>query len=246
MRRVRDHIRSNFVAYVALVLLAGSASALQGRNTVYSDDIVDGEVKKPDLGANAVSGEKIRDGEIGNTDLALDAVSGTQVVNESLGGADVTDESVTGVDVDIVDGSDIAEDTLGEVPEARVAGRGRSAEGGTCNPETAGYVSCAAVSIELPAHGRLFVHGFGNGRTEANTDLAFGDCALYTSATGGYPYTVRVNADDTSGGEFGISIVTDPIGPGTVSVEVHCNELAPPGGILYRNVGVSAFQIGPS
>lgn len=245
MRRLRDHVRSNVVGYVALLILAGSATALEGKNTVYSDDIVDGEVRKPDLGRGAVRTEHIRDGDVDGTDLAADSVDGTKIDNGSLDGGAVADESLNGADVDSVTGDDIDEGTLSEVPRARVAGRGRSAEGGSCNPESGGYVSCVAVSLDLPALGRVFVHGFGNGRTESNTDEAYGDCAIYTSATGGFPETVRVNADDTSGGEFGISLVTGPIGPGVVSIEVHCNEVAP-GGILYRNVGVSAFQIGAS
>ena len=245
MRRLRAHIRSNAVGYVALLILAGSATALEGKNTVYSDDIVDGEVKKPDLALGAVRTEHILDGQVDHTDLAPDSLNGAKVADATLDGGAFADDSITGVDVDTVSGDDIAEDSLGEVPRARVAGRGRSAEGGSCNPENAGYVSCVQVSIDLPASGRVFVHGFGNGRPEANTSQGFGDCAIYTSATGGYPSTVRVNSDTSSGGEFGISLVTDPVGPGTVSFELHCNEVAP-GGILYRNVGVSAFQIGPS
>jgi hypothetical protein len=61
LRRIRDHFRSNVVAYVALFLAlsTGSAVALDGSNTVFSDDIVNGEVENPDLGAKAVNGPKI-------------------------------------------------------------------------------------------------------------------------------------------------------------------------------------------
>ena len=245
MRRIRDHVRSNLVGYIALVLISGTAVALPGKNTVFSDDIVNGEVKKSDVDRNAITSGKILDGTVGNADLAPDAIDGTKTLDESLSGADVGDDTLTGTDVGSVGGADIDESTLGEVPEAFVAGRGRMNQGGTCDPESTGYVACVSVTFDLPVNGRVFVHGYGNGRTESDSDHAFGDCAIYTSATGGFPQTVRINADDNTGGEFGISLVTNAIGPGSVTFRVDCNQVAP-GAIQYRNVGISAVQIGAS
>jgi hypothetical protein len=50
-KAIRNHIRSNLIGYIALffALSTGSAVALNGSNTVFSDDIVDGQVKSPDL-----------------------------------------------------------------------------------------------------------------------------------------------------------------------------------------------------
>jgi hypothetical protein len=63
------------LAAIALfVALGGSAAALSGRNTVFSDDITNHEVKKPDLDANSVTGGK--------------------VVNDSLTGSDVAESSL--------------------------------------------------------------------------------------------------------------------------------------------------------
>ena len=55
--RIRNQIRSNVIGFLALLLVlsTGSALALNGSDTVFSDDIVNGEVKAPDLGANAVN-----------------------------------------------------------------------------------------------------------------------------------------------------------------------------------------------
>jgi hypothetical protein len=52
MRRVRERLTfANIVSSVALFLAlgGGTAVALNGANTVFSDDIVNGEVKSPDL-----------------------------------------------------------------------------------------------------------------------------------------------------------------------------------------------------
>src|SRR3954464_8966190 len=54
-RRILGHLRSHVVAYVALFFaLTGSAAALTGQNTVFSDDITNGEVKSADIGGGEV------------------------------------------------------------------------------------------------------------------------------------------------------------------------------------------------
>ena len=59
--RIRNHLRSNVVGYIALffVLTGGTAYALDGSNTVFSDDIVNGEVKAADLGTDSVTSSRI-------------------------------------------------------------------------------------------------------------------------------------------------------------------------------------------
>jgi hypothetical protein len=52
MRRIRRHLSfANVVSVIALFIAisGGTAVALTGSNTVFSDDIVDGQVKSPDL-----------------------------------------------------------------------------------------------------------------------------------------------------------------------------------------------------
>src|SRR5438034_1028070 len=94
--RIRDHLRSNVVGYVALffVLTGGTAYALDGSNTVFSDDIVNGEVKTADidtgsvtngkLGTDAVKSNKILDGSVKNADLEANSVDSSNVVDNSL------------------------------------------------------------------------------------------------------------------------------------------------------------------
>lgn len=68
------------VAVIALVSgLAGTAVALQGRNSVKSDDIAPGAVKGTDIAKRAVKGAK----------LASDSVAGAKIRNGSIGAQDL-------------------------------------------------------------------------------------------------------------------------------------------------------------
>ena len=89
---MRNHIRSNVIGYVAL-FFALSSSALAA-NTVFSEDIVNGEVKTADLATVAVTGPKIRADAVNNAKLADDAVTSTEILDGSVTGADVLDGDV--------------------------------------------------------------------------------------------------------------------------------------------------------
>jgi hypothetical protein len=100
--RIRNHIRANVLGFLALflVLSTGSAVALNGSNTVFSDDIVNGEVKTPDLGANAVASGKIADGQVTTADLGANSVSAGKIAGNAVNSSKVADNSLTGVDID--------------------------------------------------------------------------------------------------------------------------------------------------
>jgi hypothetical protein len=63
---------ANVVASLALflALTGGTALALSGSNTVFSDDIVDGQVKKPDLADGSVGSKQLTDGSVAGVDLS--------------------------------------------------------------------------------------------------------------------------------------------------------------------------------
>ena len=83
--RMRNHLRSNIVGYVALffALSLGTAWAVQ-KNSIKSKHIAPGQVKEADLGDGAVSGDK----------LAPNSVDGSKVIDDSLKGADVDESSL--------------------------------------------------------------------------------------------------------------------------------------------------------
>ena len=124
MSRIRAHLTyANVIATVALflVLSGGTAVALTGSNTVFSDDIVDDQVSSADVRNDTLNG-----GGLTAADLRP----------ASVGSSEVKDDAVTGIDVD--------ESTFGVVPEASHATNsdklgGRGAQGyqrrviGTCD-----------------------------------------------------------------------------------------------------------------
>jgi hypothetical protein len=89
-----------------LVLTGGVAYAA---NTVFSSDIVDGEVKTADIGNNQVRGADVR-----NDDLAGGGLTGADIALNTLRSEDIADGGVQGIDVqnDTLTGSKIAEGTL--------------------------------------------------------------------------------------------------------------------------------------
>ena len=97
--RIRQHIRSNVVGYVSLfVALSGTAYAidgpLPGQNQVGSEDIINGEVKAPDVGANAVRSAEVLDDTLGGADIAPGAISTSEVINGTLSASDLASNSV--------------------------------------------------------------------------------------------------------------------------------------------------------
>lgn len=77
-------INAKMAGLMAAVFVAGSfVSSPELRayaaNTVFSSDIVDGEVKTPDLANNAVTAAKIKDGEVKAAEIATDAVGASEI-----------------------------------------------------------------------------------------------------------------------------------------------------------------------
>jgi hypothetical protein len=71
--RVRNHIRSNVISYVALffALSGGTAWATHpgGANTISSQDIINGEVQRPDIDAASVDSPRLIDDGVRGIDI---------------------------------------------------------------------------------------------------------------------------------------------------------------------------------
>jgi hypothetical protein len=88
------------VAFVAGSFIASSELRAYAANTVFSTDIVDGEVKSvdigngevktADLGGNSVTASKIKDGEVKTADIAAGAVNSAKVADETITYADAS------------------------------------------------------------------------------------------------------------------------------------------------------------
>ena len=70
IRTALAHLRAQWLGALALVLVLAGGTAYAA-NTVFSSDIVNGEVKTADLANNAVTAGKIRNGQVGVADLAV-------------------------------------------------------------------------------------------------------------------------------------------------------------------------------
>ncbi len=89
MRRIRQHLTyANVMATLAvfLVVSGGTAVALSGSNTVFTDDIVDNQVLSPDVRDDTLSS-----GGLAAVDLRPDSVRGSEVLNGSLTGSDISE-----------------------------------------------------------------------------------------------------------------------------------------------------------
>jgi hypothetical protein len=118
--RIRAHIRGNIVGYIALffALSTGSAVALSGSNTVFTDDIVNDQVYSADVRNDTLSG-----GGLAAADLRPNAVGTSEVLNNSLTGSDILESSLGQVP------SASNSDSLGGTPAASYLKSGDTAGG---------------------------------------------------------------------------------------------------------------------
>lgn len=112
--RLRAYIRQHHIGLIALflVLTGGSAYALDGSNTVFSDDIVNGEVKEADVGQGAVASPEVKNDSIVAGDVAPNSLTSPRIADGSLTGGDVASDSVTGTDIRALTGADVTNDSL--------------------------------------------------------------------------------------------------------------------------------------
>src|SRR3954451_3115922 len=152
---IRSHLTyANVMATIAvfLVLSGGTAVALSGSNTVFSDDIVNGEVKAADIGSNAVGSGKIVDGAVQGVDVFDGAVDSPDILDGAVSNNDVRKNAITSgkVQDESLTGADVVESSLRPVPRAHSpapANGGPAAEwdgarayaivrGGNCDPNS--------------------------------------------------------------------------------------------------------------
>ena len=114
---MRKHLTyANVMATFAVALALGGGVAYAA-NTVFSTDIVDGEVKTADLDNNSVRTTKIVNGQVANADLHDDAVDSSKVADGSIGNPDLGVDSVQAIQIadDTIDGGEIIDNSMGSV-----------------------------------------------------------------------------------------------------------------------------------
>jgi hypothetical protein len=111
-RRILGHLRTHVIAYVALffALTGGTAFALTGSNTVFTDDIVNGEVKTADIGGGEVRSPDILDSAVKATDIADGHVRSPEIAPDAVDSSEIAANAVKGdeIDANAVGSSEIA------------------------------------------------------------------------------------------------------------------------------------------
>ena len=80
------HVRDQWMGALALFLVLASGTAYAA-NTVFSSDIVDGQVKTADLDGGAVTSEKVAD----------ESLRGRDILDNTLKGADIDESTLSSV-----------------------------------------------------------------------------------------------------------------------------------------------------
>jgi hypothetical protein len=255
LAKLRPRSAYDVMAALALFLVIAGGSAYAA-NTIFSEDIVDGEVKTPDLGSGAVTRNKIGNGEVIRDKINNNAVNDAKVADDTLKGADIDDNTLKGADID--------ESTLGQVPSAASAllgGTGRWAAGRVCDPESLTFVDCGSTRLNLPVgdatdpRPRVLVVATVTADTEFDADHGLGSCRLAASVVVntalGASRTIVTTGDSHSNFDdevFPLIAVTPPLPsdrPDRVDFRVECNQ-GTSGAISYNQVGVSAVALSPN
>jgi hypothetical protein len=76
-------------AFIAGAFISSPDLRAYAANTVFSTDIVDGEVKTADLANNAVTAAKVKDGEIKAAEIATNAVGSSEIATDAVGASEL-------------------------------------------------------------------------------------------------------------------------------------------------------------
>jgi hypothetical protein len=77
-------------AFVAGSFVASPELRAYAANTVFSTDIVDGQVMTSDLANNAVTAAKIKDNEVKAAEIATNAVGASEIAADSVSGSELS------------------------------------------------------------------------------------------------------------------------------------------------------------
>lgn len=99
-RKLSSHFRSNVVAYLALFVALGGTTAYAA-DTVFSEDIVDGEVKTADIGASQVQSTDIGGSQVLSADIASSAVTSSDLAANSVSQSKILDSTVKAPEIGV-------------------------------------------------------------------------------------------------------------------------------------------------
>jgi hypothetical protein len=233
LRRIRRRLTfANVCSFLALTIALSTGGAYAA-NTVFSTDIVDGEVKHADLAANSVTSTNIYNGSVLGPEIHADAVDSSKVADESLTSSDLGTDSVNATEIadSSIDGGEIIDNSLGAIDLA--PGAAGSSELAANSVDSSKVTNESLTTADLAGsavNGSVSLSGIANGRCTQVTfnvgGAAVGDSAIVSTraaiqngilmyanrvASAGH---VEVNACNFSGGamtaisNFPVRVVT--------------------------------------
>jgi len=166
-RRIRRGLTfANVCSFLALTIALGTGGAYAA-DTVFSSDIVDGEVRNPDLHdyavtsqkvlGGAVTSSKLHDGAVTAPKLAPDSVGSDAIANDAVQATEIADSSIDSGE--IVDNSlfasDLAPSSVGSSEIATDAvGSSEVANESLTLADTAGAATNGSISLSGIPNGR--------------------------------------------------------------------------------------------
>jgi hypothetical protein len=94
MRRIHRHLTyANVISSLALFLVL-SGGVVYAANTISSTDIIDGEVKNPDLAVNAVASSNVFPSTLIGADVATNTLTGSDIGPGAVASSEVADKSL--------------------------------------------------------------------------------------------------------------------------------------------------------
>ena len=176
---LRNHLRSNVVGYLALfVALSGTAVALPATGTVFSDDIVNGEVRSKDISdTNGVRSADVRDddksgGGLAAIDLDRNSVGGSEIATDGVGSPEVASDAVRGREI-ATDGVGSPEIELDAVRKPEIATDGVGSleiAGNAVGASEIGLGAVGAAEIATDSVGSAEILQNAVGASEIGTD----------------------------------------------------------------------------
>jgi hypothetical protein len=97
MRRIRSHLSyANVMATIAvfITLGGGTAVALNGSNTVFSDDIANDNFNSPTQGQGGLVAADLRANAVGSSEIAANAVGGSEIAGGVVGTGKIAPNAV--------------------------------------------------------------------------------------------------------------------------------------------------------
>ena len=212
---MRTHLRHNIVGYVALFFSLGLGTAWASHEQIFSNDIVNGEVKKVDVGNAAVGTAELVDEAIQKVDVANAAVGTEEVASGSLHAIDVNSNTFRsediaahytgffkqfGIPTNAIQSHEIQNGQVMKEDLASNAGPvGRSMADGTPGPGNICNNGCTEGKLALPAGSYAIFAKIGAFQLDVDEDLLHVVCELDTG-TDKDTAIVRTLGDTAGGG----------------------------------------------